>query len=187
MGASSAPRPGIALVSSRLRQAASVRLVGVKPRGSSRENPCAHCGYDRRLCDPFQAGAPIVAFSHRCWPILPRRPLIDPFGRFDHCAIMRDAHKRFRDGRRLGLDWSFGQCLRTTWASARMRRLCEITGVAIRQIANIRSWPIYFAGSRLPRSSERGKIIRRNIWALSRYTLILPSGLLGSGLNTLLA
>jgi hypothetical protein len=41
---------------------------------------------------------------------------------FDKRAIMRDAHKRFRDGRRLNLGWSFAQCLRTAWAAAKMRR-----------------------------------------------------------------
>jgi len=42
--------------------------------------------------------------------------------RFDRAAVMRDAHKRFRDGRRLGLGWSWSQCLSTAWAAARMRR-----------------------------------------------------------------
>jgi hypothetical protein len=41
---------------------------------------------------------------------------------YDRAAIMRDAHKRFRDGKRLGLEWSFGQCLSTAWAAARIRR-----------------------------------------------------------------
>jgi hypothetical protein len=35
---------------------------------------------------------------------------------------MRDAHKRYRDGKRLGLGWTFGQCLSTAWAAAKMRR-----------------------------------------------------------------
>jgi len=39
----------------------------------------------------------------------------------DRSAIMRDAHKRFRDGRRLGLDWTFGRCLSTAWAAAKAR------------------------------------------------------------------
>ena len=30
---------------------------------------------------------------------------------YDRAAIMRDAHKRFRNGKRLGLGWTFGQCL----------------------------------------------------------------------------
>ncbi len=30
-------------------------------------------------------------------------------GGYDRRAIMRNAHKRHRDGRRLGLDWTFGQ------------------------------------------------------------------------------
>ncbi|GLI94315.1 hypothetical protein [Methylocystis echinoides] len=42
--------------------------------------------------------------------------------RFDRAAVMRDAHKRFRDGRRLSLGWSFGQCLATAWQAAKIRR-----------------------------------------------------------------
>ncbi|AZG79116.1 hypothetical protein IYY11_01165 [Methylocystis sp. H62] len=30
---------------------------------------------------------------------------------YDRTAIMRDAHKRFRDGKRLGLGWTFGAML----------------------------------------------------------------------------
>ena len=41
---------------------------------------------------------------------------------YDRAAIMRDAHKRFRDGKRLGLGWSFRQCLATAWAAAKDRR-----------------------------------------------------------------
>lgn len=42
--------------------------------------------------------------------------------RYDRAAVMRDAHKRYRDGVRLGLDWSFGRCLSTAWQAAKMRR-----------------------------------------------------------------
>lgn len=48
--------------------------------------------------------------------------LIDGQGRFDRAAIMRNAHKRYRDGNHLGMEWSFSQCLRTAWAAARMQR-----------------------------------------------------------------
>jgi hypothetical protein len=48
--------------------------------------------------------------------------LLDVRGRYDRAAIMRDAHKRMRDGRRLRLGWSFAQCLATAWAAARMQR-----------------------------------------------------------------
>ena len=41
---------------------------------------------------------------------------------YDRAAIMRDAHKRFRDGKRLGLGWTFGQCLSTAWRAAKERR-----------------------------------------------------------------
>lgn len=37
----------------------------------------------------------------------------------DRSAVMRDAHRRYRDGKRLGLDWTFSQCLKTAWAAAR--------------------------------------------------------------------
>jgi hypothetical protein len=41
---------------------------------------------------------------------------------FDRSAIMKDAWKRFRDGRRLGLGWTFGRCLSTAWQAAKIRR-----------------------------------------------------------------
>jgi hypothetical protein len=40
---------------------------------------------------------------------------------YDRAAIMGDAHKRFRDSKRLGLGWTFGQCLSTAWAAAKAR------------------------------------------------------------------
>ncbi len=46
--------------------------------------------------------------------------------RYDRAAVMRDAHKRYRDGQRLGLGWSFGRCLSTAWAAAKMRRELEL-------------------------------------------------------------
>jgi hypothetical protein len=46
-------------------------------------------------------------------------------GHYDRRAIMGDAHKRFRDGKRLGLGWTFGQCLSTAWAAAKMRRVFD--------------------------------------------------------------
>ena len=42
---------------------------------------------------------------------------------YDRAAIFRDAHKRYGDGRRLGLGWSFSQCLSTAWAAAKQRRI----------------------------------------------------------------
>jgi hypothetical protein len=48
--------------------------------------------------------------------------LLAPAARYDRAAIMRDAHKRYRDGKRLGLGWSFGRCLSTAWQAAKMRR-----------------------------------------------------------------
>lgn len=40
----------------------------------------------------------------------------------DRSAIMRDAHKRYRDGKRLGLGWKFDRCLRLAWTAAKLRR-----------------------------------------------------------------
>ncbi len=39
---------------------------------------------------------------------------------YDRAAIMRDAWKRVRDGQRLALGWSFGLCLSTSWAAAKI-------------------------------------------------------------------
>lgn len=44
---------------------------------------------------------------------------------YDRSAIMKNAHKRYRDGRRLGLGWNFGRCLSTAWAAAKIRRAAE--------------------------------------------------------------
>jgi hypothetical protein len=40
----------------------------------------------------------------------------------DRRAVMVDAWRRYRDGQRLGLGWSFGRCLSTAWAAAKIRR-----------------------------------------------------------------
>ncbi len=56
---------------------------------------------------------------------------------YDRRAIMRDAHKRFRDGRRLGIDWTFARCLWTAWQAARMRHERDMTGETMRRIAGI--------------------------------------------------
>jgi hypothetical protein len=47
---------------------------------------------------------------------------------FDLAAIMRDAWKRFRDGKRLGLGWTFGRCLSTARAAAKIRRANRTAG-----------------------------------------------------------
>jgi hypothetical protein len=49
---------------------------------------------------------------------------------YDRAAIMRDAHKRFRDGKRLGLGWTFGQCLAMAWKAAKVRREATGRGIA---------------------------------------------------------
>jgi hypothetical protein len=40
----------------------------------------------------------------------------------DRAAVMRDAHRRYANAKRLGLDWSFGRCLSTAWQVDRIRR-----------------------------------------------------------------
>lgn len=42
--------------------------------------------------------------------------------KLDRSAIMRDAHLRFRQGKRLNLGWSFSQCLSTAWAAAKQHQ-----------------------------------------------------------------
>ncbi len=41
--------------------------------------------------------------------------------RYDRSAIMKDAHRRYAAGRRLGMGWTFGRCLSTAWAAEKMR------------------------------------------------------------------
>lgn len=41
--------------------------------------------------------------------------------RYDRRAVMKDAHKRYRDGLRLNCGWTFAHCLSTAWAAARKR------------------------------------------------------------------
>ncbi len=55
---------------------------------------------------------------------------------YDRRVIMRDAHKRFRDGRRLGIDWTFAHCLQTAWRAARIRQERDITAT-MRMIADM--------------------------------------------------
>ncbi|CAJ0866620.1 hypothetical protein AMST5_01877 [freshwater sediment metagenome] len=80
----------------------------------------------------------------------------------DKLAVMRDAHRRFRDGRRLGLGWSFGQCLRTAWAAARIRRDTEqwapAPALSTRQRSSLARTAPGFAeqAQRAPSSARRG-------------------------------
>ena len=56
--------------------------------------------------------------------------------RYDRRAIMRNAHKRFRDGLLLDLGWTFAQCLRTAWRAARIRK-GDDTAATMRRIAGM--------------------------------------------------
>jgi hypothetical protein len=57
-------------------------------------------------------------------------------GGYDRRAIMRNAHKRYRDGQRLGLAWPFAQCLATAWQAARIRQ-GDDTAATMRRIAGM--------------------------------------------------
>jgi hypothetical protein len=48
--------------------------------------------------------------------------LRSPDGNLDRAALMRDAHKRYAERRRLNLGRSFSQCLVTALAAAEMQR-----------------------------------------------------------------
>lgn len=39
-----------------------------------------------------------------------------------HQRVLADARKRFADGERYGLGWTWAQCLRTAYAAERLRR-----------------------------------------------------------------
>ena len=41
---------------------------------------------------------------------------------YSRSEILRDAHRRYRQGLRLGMGWTFSQCLRTAWAAAKQRQ-----------------------------------------------------------------
>lgn len=43
--------------------------------------------------------------------------------KYDRAAVMRDAHRRYRNGLRHRMGWSFGHCLSTAWAAAKLRRV----------------------------------------------------------------
>jgi hypothetical protein len=43
---------------------------------------------------------------------------------YSRANIMRDAHRRYRQGLRLCMGWTFAQCLSTAWAAAKQRRDC---------------------------------------------------------------
>jgi hypothetical protein len=51
---------------------------------------------------------------------------------YDRAAIMRVAHKWFRDGKRLGIGWTFGQCLPMAWRAAKARPQAHARGIAHR-------------------------------------------------------
>ncbi len=49
--------------------------------------------------------------------------LLDKDGAFDRAAIMRDAHRQYRQMRRFG--WSWSRCLSFAWSKAKAMRLRE--------------------------------------------------------------
>jgi hypothetical protein len=73
---------------------------------------------------------------------------------YDKTQVMRDAHKRFQEGKELRLGWSFGQCLSTAWQAAKLRRTFE--GQRVGSGINPTTWE----------------------WWLIRPTVIMAKGLL---------
>jgi hypothetical protein len=47
--------------------------------------------------------------------------LLRPDGKISRAAVMRDAHKRYQQGKRLRMGWTFGHCLSTSWQAAKMQ------------------------------------------------------------------
>jgi len=47
--------------------------------------------------------------------------------KYDRAVVMRDAHRRYRNGLRHRMGWTFGHCLATAWADAKLRREAEAT------------------------------------------------------------
>jgi hypothetical protein len=41
----------------------------------------------------------------------------------DRSAIMRDAHRRFKDSKRYGLGFDFARCLRQAWFAAKHKQM----------------------------------------------------------------
>lgn len=61
----------------------------------------------------------------------------------DRSTVMRDAHKRYRQGKRLNMGWTFAQCLSTAWQAAKMRQ-SQVTAFrsAKRQRRAEKPWPV---------------------------------------------
>lgn len=46
--------------------------------------------------------------------------------KLDRRAIMRDAHRQWRNSQRLGLGWSWSKCMSRAWEAAKGRRVFEL-------------------------------------------------------------
>lgn len=52
---------------------------------------------------------------------------------YDRAAVMREAHKQWRQSKRLGLGWDFGRCLRFAWHKAKGKKEIEDARMGRRQ------------------------------------------------------
>jgi hypothetical protein len=43
--------------------------------------------------------------------------------KYDRKAVMRDAHRQWRQSQRLGLGWSWGKCISRAWEAAKGREV----------------------------------------------------------------
>lgn len=41
---------------------------------------------------------------------------------YDKARVMRDAKKRYEDGQRLDMGWTYARCLRTAWQAEAIRQ-----------------------------------------------------------------
>lgn len=46
--------------------------------------------------------------------------------KYDRKAVMRDAHRQWRQSQRLGLGWTWGKCISRAWEAARGREAIRL-------------------------------------------------------------
>ncbi len=80
-------------------------------------------------------------------------PLLTQSGSYDRAAIMRDAHRQFRQMRALG--WTFGRCLSFSWAKARAMREAQLVRQGADRLEGRRPHGQFGHGSRNTAAANR--------------------------------
>lgn len=75
---------------------------------------------------------------------------------YDRAAVMREAHKQWRQSKRLGLGWDFGRCLRFAWHKAKGKKEIEDGRMGRRQHARSAGVPSGLAGRGAGRDNNMG-------------------------------